>query len=161
MGTIVHNRGGYRPWALGFYVTALPLRDSHAWQRRTFAPGTCHSMASCRAAGPEGAAGRSRGYFLTEPSVKNACTHNTSVPLWLLRNAYSLGVQVPLCFKKGPAEASGDQAEALHNMHYFHPSPSSNQLILLPRPTDHLIGSHCSLGISLAAEDQQNQPPDT
>lgn len=35
-------------------------------------------------------------YFLTEPSVKNACTHNTSVPLRLLRNACSLGVQVPL-----------------------------------------------------------------
>lgn len=61
-------------------------------------------------------------YFLTESPVKNACTHNTSVPLWLLRNACSLGVQVPLWFKKGPAEAAGDQAEALHNMHYFHPS---------------------------------------
>lgn len=118
----MHNRDGYKPWALGFHVTALPLRASHARQRRTLAPGTCHSMASCQAAGPEGAAGCSQGYFLTEPSVKNACTHNTSVPLWLLRNACSLGVQVPLCFKKGPTEASGDQAEALHNMHYFHPS---------------------------------------
>lgn len=67
-------------------------------------------------------------YFLTEPSVKNACTHNTSVPLWLLRNACSLGVKVPLCFKKDPAEASGDQAEALHNMYYFYPS-------LLTQPT--------------------------